>query len=624
MRGTSSSFGMLTQKTMIYANLLYFLVVIFLYSTNIPPPKAQFSPWATLIFVIGACYFFSRLSSRMFARSMNGATTDYFSVEKRLTLMAVGLFAVFVYGLDLKYYLHPLSLGDHLPVLENLAGLAVFFFLLSIIWVQGRSAYQVIFQRRYSSVAFVFSNIKANLPIVLPWLVLSAVFDVLALLPWPGFQELLASSWGDLILFGVFVCFLALFFPPLVRWLWGCKPIPPGSLRDHIEAFCRQQGFHSEILYWPLFEGQVLTAAVMGIVPRFRYLMITPALAATLDQEELDGVLAHEIGHVKKLHLVLYVVLFLGFSLVVGILVEPLPYLLLGSDLFYRLLDFLHIGPDTFLTVFAALFLLSFMLLYFRFIFGYFIRNFERQADLWAFQIQGTARPLVCAFEKIARLSGNIRDEKNWHHFGIGERIDFLERCEQDRSLVRRHDRKVYLSLALYLVFVATVMVVVPRLDTASLANGYETRYAEAVLTRKIEEEPENSLLLQMLGDLMQKKAMEKKAIEAYEKALRINPMNAELSNNLAWLLLTARDKSLRDPEQALTLARTAVLLAKKGFIFDTLALAYSANGLVDEAVAAERQAILLDPEHADYYRRQLEKFGKHAGRDRHFKIQKE
>ena len=605
---------------MIYANLIYFLVVIFLYSTNIPPAKAHFSPFIALALAIALCIFFARLSARQFSRSLNGSSRLYFAAEKKLTLVAVALFIVFVYGLDLKYYLHPLSLGDHLPVLENLAGLIVFFLLLSIMWVKGRPAYQAVFQRKYSAVGFVVSNIKANLPIVLPWLVLSAVFDLLALLPWSGFQELLTSSWGDLILFGVFICFLALFFPPLVRWLWGCKPVPPGPLRDHIESFCKKQGFSSEILYWPLFEGQVLTAAVMGIVPRFRYLMITPALVATLDPEELDAVLAHEIGHVKKRHLILYVVLFLGFSLMAGILVEPLPYLLLGSDWFYQLLNFLQMRPDTFLAVSAAVALLCFMLIYFRFIFGYFIRNFERQADLWVFQVQGTARPLIRAFEKIADLSGNIRDEKNWHHFGIGERIDFLERCEQDRSLLQRHNRKVVMSLVVYLFVIVSFMLIFPRLDAASLANGYETRYAEAVLTQKIREEPENSLLLQMLGDLMQKKAMERKAINAYDRALEINPMNPELSNNLAWLLLTAKDKSLRDPERALTLARTAVLLKEKGFILDTLALAYFANGLVDEAMAVELKAIRLDPENAAYYRRQLEKFSKQAGQRLHFR----
>ncbi len=596
---------------MMYANLIYFLVVIFLYSTNIPPAKPSFSQWLTLVFTAAAALLFARLSARLFAGSQEGSSSRYFAAEKKLTLVAIALYAFFIYGLDLKYYLHPLSLGDHLPVLENFAGLILFFLLLTIMWVQGRSAYEAVFHQRYSPVGFVLSNIKANLPIVLPWLVLSAVFDLLALLPWPGFQELLTSSWGDLILFGVFIVFLALFFPPLVRRLWGCKPVPPGPLRDHIESFCRQQGFHSEILYWPLFEGQVLTAAVMGIVPRFRYLMITPALAATLDWEELDSVLAHEIGHVKKLHLVLYVLLFLGFSLIAGVLVEPLPYLLLGSDLFYQLIAFLEIGPDTFLAVFGGVVLLAFMLIYFRFVFGYFIRNFERQADLWVFHAQGTARPLIRAFEKIARLSGDIRDEKNWHHFGIGERIDFLERCENDRSCITRHNRKVLLSLVVYFVSIAICLMIVPKLDPASLASGYETRYAEAVLTSKLKEEPKNSMLLQMLGDLLQKKAMEKKAIAAYEKALKNDPMNGELCNNLAWLLLTARDTSLRNPERALTLARTAVLIREKGYILDTLALAYFANGLIEEAVATELKALRLDPDHAAYYRRQLEKFGK-------------
>lgn len=596
---------------MIYANLLYFLVVIFIFSTNTPVREPWLPSWQALSLAILFCFLFARIAATLYRRSLNGISQFYFAAEKKLSLLAVVLFIVFVYGLDLKYYLHPLSMNDHLPALENLAGLAVFFFLLSIMWARGCEAYQAVFHRRYSTGSFIVSNIKANLPIVLPYLVLSVAFDLLTLLPWPGFQAVLTSSWGDLLLFGVFVCFLALFFPPLVRWLWGCKPIPPGPLRTHIETFCRTQGFSSEILYWPLFEGQVLTAAVMGIVPRFRYLMLTQALAATLDVRELDSVLAHEIGHVKKLHLVLYILLFLGFSLLAGKLVEPLPYLLLGSDFFYWLLNMLQVGPDALLAAGGGVFLLAFMLIYFRFIFGYFIRNFERQADLYVFAAQGTGRPLVRSFEKIAELSGNIRDEKNWHHFGIGERIDFLERCEEDRSLIKRHNRKVYISIAVYFLVIAGLMFTMPRLDVESMAAGYETRYAQAVLQQKLKEEPENSLWLQLLGDLMQKEAMEKKAIEAYGKALAISPMNAELNNNLAWLLLTAKDKSLRNPVRALTLARTAVLLKEKGFILDTLASAYFANGLTEEAMAIELKAIRLDPDHAAYYRRQIEKFSK-------------
>jgi tetratricopeptide (TPR) repeat protein len=166
-----------------------------------------------------------------------------------------------------------------------------------------------------------------------------------------------------------------------------------------------------------------------------------------------------------------------------------------------------------------------------------------------------------------------------------------------------------------YFLVIAGLMFTMPRLDVESMAAGYETRYAQAVLQQKLKEEPENSLWLQLFGDLMQKEAMEKKAIEAYGKALAISPMNAELNNNLAWLLLTAKDKSLRNPVRALTLARTAVLLKEKGFILDTLASAYFANGLAEEAMAIELKAIRLDPDHAAYYRRQLEKFSEQAGK---------
>ncbi len=594
---------------MIYANLMYFLVVIFVFSTNTPAKEPVPGPWTALLSGGLVLFIFSRIAANLYGRSLHGSSRLYFSAEKKLSVLAVAVFVFFTYGLDLKYYLHPLSLDDNLPVLENLAGLAVFFLLLSIMWIKGRPAYEAVFQKKYSPPAFIVSNIKANLPIVLPFLVLSAAFDLMALLPWPRFHALLSSSWGDLLLFAVFVCFLALFFPPLVRWLWACKPMPDGPLRQRIEDFCRSQGFVSEILYWPLFEGQVLTAGIMGIVPRFRYLLITPALLATLDEQELDSVLAHEIGHVKKMHLVLYIVLFFGFSIVAGALAEPLPYLLLGSETFYRLLGFLQVSPDALLAVLASLPLLLFMLFYFRFIFGYFIRNFERQADLYVFRAQGTSRPLIRSFEKIAVLSGNIRDEKSWHHFGIGERIDFLKKCERDPTLIRRQDRKVYISLAVYFLVILCTVLAMRHVDVESMAAGFETRYAEAVLEQKLKQEPENSLWLQLLGDLMQKKAMEKKAIAAYGRALALNPMNAELNNNLAWLLLTARDKSVRDPVRALTLARTAAMLRKEGFIFDTLATAYWANGLVEEALALEVKAARLDPENKKYYRSRWEKF---------------
>ena len=594
---------------MIYSNLIYFLVVIFVFSTSTTPKTPWLAPYYGLPLFALVLFFFYTISGKWYQRAMQSPSRAYFSAEKKLSISAVLFFIASVFVFDLKYYLAPLSLGGTLPVLENLAGLAVFFLFLSLMWLQARSAYQVLFHRNYTAVGFVLSNIKANLPIVLPWLALSLVFDLLANLPFPRFQKLLESPWGDLILFLVFVVFLALFFPPLVRRLWNCKPMEPGPMRTEIERFCRKQGFSSEILYWPLFEGQVLTAGIMGIVPKFRYLLVTPSLLKVLDKEELESVLAHEIGHVKKYHLVLYVSLFFGFSLVAGALAEPLPSLLLGSDWFYRLLELLPVSPDGLLVFISSITLLAVMVLYFRFLFGYFIRNFERQADLYVFKAQGTSLPLIRSFEKIAVLSGNIRDQKSWHHFGIGQRIDFLEKCERDQGEIKRHDLKLYTSLVVYFVLVGLLSWSLRSVDTDRLARGYELRYSQAVLQQKLEKEPGNSLWLQLLGDLMQENRMEKKAIEAYDKALKISPMKPDLANNMAWLLLTAKDRSLRDPKRALTLARLAATLVERGHILDTLATALWANGMVDEAVRTEARAARLDPRHLTYYQLQAEKF---------------
>ncbi|NNK94695.1 MAG: hypothetical protein HKP41_10125, partial [Desulfobacterales bacterium] len=46
-----------------------------------------------------------------------------------------------------------------------------------------------------------------------------------------------------------------------------------------------------------------------------------------------------------------------------------------------------------------------------------------------------------------------------------------------------------------------------------------------------------------------------------------------------------------------------------KSHILDTLATAFWANGLIEEAIDAEREALRSDPAQAAYYREQLERF---------------
>ena len=134
------------------------------------------------------------------------------------------------------------------------------------------------------------------------------------------------------------------------------------------------------------------------------------------------------------------------------------------------------------------------------------------------------------------------------------------------------------------------------------------------MLAHKERQGTADGLLFLLLGDLLQEKRMEARAIAAYESALRLKPENPDVHNNLAWLLATAQDQTLRDPARAVALARRAVELKLAGYILDTLAVALWMNGSVQAAVAAERRALEIDPDNAGYYRGQLRKMGQEAG----------
>ena len=594
---------------MIYNNLLLFLVAIFLFTMTSGTEAPQFSfPGSMVIFSV-LLFIFDRIAKRFYTRVSGNGSGAYFDTEKRLSLLALLFYAGTLFSCDIHYYLSPLSLDGLFPSFTNIVGLTFFFLFLLLMWRRAKPAYERIFNRKYTSTAFLSTNTKANLPIVFPWVFLSLANDLLSLLPFPAVKTFLHSEAGEYASFILFLILLLIFFPPMVRRLWGCTPFPKGELLDHLQSFFKSQRFTAKIFIWPLFEGRVITAAVLGIFPGLRYVIITPALLENLSLEELDAVMAHEIGHIKKKHMLLYLFIISGFSVLTGFILEPFTFFLLSRSSFYALLGFTGLTAENLLTVFMAVTILIAMLLYFRFFFGYFIRNFERQADLHVFKAIGSSHSIISAFEKIAVLSGNIRDLPSWHHFGIGQRIEYLEKCEQDKSWITRHNRKVWLSLAAYLLIIVIAAFSRNLLPTETWTKGYEEKYTEFILDQKLLREPDKALWLGIAGDLMQHKKMEKKAIAAYDKALELEPSNPKLLNNLAWLLLTSDDPTLRDPARALELARLAAVQVPAGYVLDTLATAYWANDFIEKAIETEKQAIFADPQEGEYYQAQINKF---------------
>jgi len=86
------------------------------------------------------------------------------------------------------------------------------------------------------------------------------------------------------------------------------------------------------------------------------------------------------------------------------------------------------------------------------------------------------------------------------------------------------------------------------------------------------------------------------KAIEAFGAAVELDNQFVPSANNLAWLLATTTDDSLRDGPRAVTIAEAICSNPSNQTAgnFDTLAAAYAEAGRFDDAVRTINQAIRI------------------------------
>jgi tetratricopeptide (TPR) repeat protein len=116
-------------------------------------------------------------------------------------------------------------------------------------------------------------------------------------------------------------------------------------------------------------------------------------------------------------------------------------------------------------------------------------------------------------------------------------------------------------------------------------------------------------------GLCREKLGKHKDALNDYTRALELKPNDAAIHNNIAYLYVSANDKSFRDKAKALEHAKKAAELSKEknAEILDTLARAYFINGKVNEAVDTENKALKLEP-YNDEFKNKLKEYEKEGG----------
>jgi predicted Zn-dependent protease len=396
----------------------------------------------------------------------------------------------------------------------------------------------------------------------------------------------------------------------MIQKFWRCWPLEPGNARSRIENLCQKAGVeYNNILYWPIFGGRMITAGVMGLIKTFRYILVTDALMQLLNPEEIDAVIAHEIGHVKQKHLLFYLVFFVGYMVIAYATFDLIIYLIIYLEPLYRFIAAIGLNQAAVASAVHSFIIIFVFLVYFRYIFGYFMRNFERQADAYVYTLFESAEPLISTLEKIAVTSGQPPDKPNWHHFSISERIAFLHKCETDKSWKIHHDRKIIKSIAVYLAGILMIGSVGYYLNFGETGKQLNKHFFEKIILRELERTADKPGLFSMLGDLYQSDKKYQEAIRAYEQSIALNPDNPEALNNLAWLFATCDIGRFRDPKKSLELATKAAALEESPHILDTLAESYYANGRFEAAVSAEMRALESVKKNRHYYEDQLKKF---------------
>ena len=204
-------------------------------------------------------------------------------------------------------------------------------------------------------------------------------------------------AWGIVTLFTVLMNFFyARFIVPLFN---KQTPLEEGSLRSRIEEYASKVGFTLDKIF--VIDGSKRSTKANAYFSGFgseKRVTLYDTLIQDLDEDEIVAVLAHEVGHYKKKHIIFNLfaaIITTGFTL-------WLLSLFIGNPLLSQALNVpepsFHIGLIAFAVLYSPISEITGLIM------NYLSRKFEYQADNYAKNTY-SAQPLISGLKKLSKNS---------------------------------------------------------------------------------------------------------------------------------------------------------------------------------------------------------------------------
>ncbi len=231
------------------------------------------------------------------------------------------------------------------------------------------------------------------------------------------------------LLISLFTLFMNLFYSRLIVPLFNKQtPLEDGNLRTAISNYAKTVGFNLDKIF--VIDGSKRSSKANAYFSGFgseKRVTLYDTLINDLEEEEIVAVLAHEVGHYKRKHIIFNLVasiLLTGFTLYILSLLISNP--LLSEALGVTIPSF-HIGLIAFGILYSPLSEITSLIM------NWFSRKFEYQADDYA-KNTFKASPLISSLKKLSKNSlSNLTPHKayvfmHYSHPTLLDRITNLKK----------------------------------------------------------------------------------------------------------------------------------------------------------------------------------------------------